>query len=125
MEGQTVPQEEYKHYLDVEDVLKRVGGNRVILTTLLKKFMNGSEEETLKAALANYSADTFADAKAAAHTIKGLAANLSMPALRDAAFNLEMAVKEGGEPGDLPDAVYQARAKTVYVIEAMLASGEI
>jgi HPt (histidine-containing phosphotransfer) domain-containing protein len=123
MEGNPVPQAEYKLYLDAEDALKRMGGNKAILTTLLKKFINGSEEEKLKAALADYSAQNFADAKAAAHAIKGLAANLSMPALREAAFNLEMTVKEGGDLGVLPEAVYQARAKTVFVIEAMLASG--
>ena len=124
MEQQIVAREDFERYLDLGDVLKRLGGNRAILVTLLKKFIAGKEEERLKEALANFP-ESRQEAKDAAHTIKGLAANLSLIGLREAALNLETALKSGGEPGDLPQAVYDAYAKTSNVIQSMLDAGEI
>jgi hypothetical protein len=118
MSSQPVAQEDFLLFVDKADVLARLGGNSMVLSILLKKFIAGSEMEKLKEALDGDNRD---DIRVVAHTVKGLAANLSMPALCKAASELEMAMKEGGEPGELPQAVYDAHEKTVFVVNAMLA----
>ena len=118
MDGPTVPREDFGLYLDMESAMKRLGGNRTVYNTLLKKFLAGNDEEKLISALA---AGDLAAATAAAHNIKGVAGNLSLSALSKAGTALLEALRAGEDPGGLPQAVYETGAKTVFVIETVLA----
>ncbi|MDR0326219.1 MAG: Hpt domain-containing protein [Oscillospiraceae bacterium] len=120
MEEYTVQREDFDRYLDSGDALKRLGGNKMLLNTLLKKFLADGTEGKLKSAIAEGDQE---GARAAAHTIKGLAGNLSLPALREAAAALEAALKAGQDTGDLPQRMYEISAKTAVVVNAVLAEG--
>lgn len=72
----------------IDDLLERVMGNEELARRLARSFVDGMPKQlsALASAIVN------SDAKAtrfAAHSIKGVAANVSCMALRDLAFNLE------------------------------------
>ena len=77
-------------YIDVESALGRLAGNRKLLDTLLKKFANESFLEQLNNEVA---AKDFAAAAKTAHTIKGVASNLSMTGLHGLIVELEQQLK--------------------------------
>jgi len=78
--------------IDFESALKRVGGNRRLLETLMKKFANDSYFEQLKREIA---AKDFAAAAKTAHGIKGVTANLSLNELCSVVTQLEQQLKNG------------------------------
>ena len=61
--------------IDIEDGVKRVMNNRKLYVKLLNKFKDGTNLNDLESGLA---AGDMEKAQTAAHTIKGLAANLSL-----------------------------------------------
>jgi HPt (histidine-containing phosphotransfer) domain-containing protein len=78
--------------IDTDSALKRVGGNRKLLTTLLKRFTSETFLEQLKSEVA---AKDYATAAKTAHGIKGVAANLSLTGLYSAVVTLEQQLKNG------------------------------
>ena len=116
----SVPREDFGKYLDLDDVMKRLGGKRALLDVLLKKHLADTSESSLKEALA---AGDHESAKAVIHAMKGTAGNLSLCALQEAAAALEAVLKEGGEPGGLPEKLYEINAATAFVIQTMLQEG--
>lgn len=104
-------------FLDTEDALKRLGGNEAVYRMLLGKFLKGGTDAALKSAVADGGTEGI---RAAAHTLKGLAANLSMPSLREAAATLEAAVKNGEPTDNLPEAVYAAWDGTADAVQMYL-----
>ncbi len=115
-----VERQEFKQYLDMDDALKRLGGMKTIYTGLLRKFLENTAIGDLRAAEADGNVKEIDEAS---HAIKGLAANLSLPILNSAATALNAAVRNGEEPGGLPQTVYDAWDKTKYVIEETLKEG--
>jgi HPt (histidine-containing phosphotransfer) domain-containing protein len=115
-----VERQDFKRYLDMEDALKRLGGMKTIYTGLLRKFLENTAIADLQAAEQTGDATEISNA---AHAIKGLAANLSLPALQTSASDLNAAIRDGEAPGALPKAVYDAWDKTKYVIEETLSQG--
>ena len=79
-------------YIDAEDGLKRVGGNMGLYKKLLLRFIDGNYFE----ALANHfeSGDTEA-AIHDAHTLKGVAANLSLVEVNRLSAEIEQQLKNG------------------------------
>ena len=77
-------------YIDVSDAMVRLGNNKKLYTALLKKFEGKSMVDDLIGKIK--SGDTSASA-AQAHTIKGIAANLSLKDLRDKSERLEKRIK--------------------------------
>ncbi|MCL2078514.1 MAG: Hpt domain-containing protein [Oscillospiraceae bacterium] len=81
-----------KEYIDVEDAVKRVGGNMDLFKRLLAQFMGGDHFQKLDEALD--AGETEAAARLA-HTLKGTGANLSLHKLSAAAAELEQNIKNG------------------------------
>ncbi|MCP4697274.1 MAG: response regulator [Gammaproteobacteria bacterium] len=80
--------------LNVSAGLNRLGGNKRLFKKLLMDFCqdNADAVQTIRKALDK---EEQAPAMHLAHTLKGLAANLSMESLSGAAASLEMAVRQG------------------------------
>ena len=81
--------------IDIDDGLKRVGGNRKLYRKLLLKFSRGhrSDDSDIKAALDAGDAEA---ARILVHTVKGVASNLGAVRLQKAAVKLEDALKSSG-----------------------------
>lgn len=85
-----------KDYLNIGDAIDRIGGNRESYSNLLEKFFvshAGSAEE-INIALRN---NETATAARLVHSLKGVAGNIGAEKLRDAAIDLEKAIKRWDE----------------------------
>ena len=84
-------------YIDTADGLKRVMNNQKLYVRLLNKFKTETYLENLSDAL---NAADMEKAQIAAHTIKGIAGNLSLLELQKQALAVETQVKNNSvEPG--------------------------
>lgn len=77
-------------YLDFEDGLKRVMNNTNLYLKLLTKFKTGANLDALLAAL---TAEDFTQAQIQAHTLKGIAGNLSLAELYRQSQAVETRIK--------------------------------
>ena len=81
-------------YVDVNDALKRVGGNMGLYKKLLGRFVEGNHMAALVDALKS---DDKEEPIRMAHTIKGVSANLSLIKIRDITTELEQVLKDGAD----------------------------
>ena len=79
-------------YVDFDGGIKRVMNNAKLYVKLLTKFKNDTKLDDLETAIAEGDLEK---AKAAAHTLKGVAANLSLAELFKQCLELETQVKAG------------------------------
>jgi len=79
-------------YLDFADGVKRVMNNSKLYIKLITKFRNETKIDDLEAALA---AGQLEAAQGHAHTIKGVAANLSLTELFKQSLEIETQIKAG------------------------------
>ena len=79
--------------IDVEGALRRLRGNTKLYAKLLGRFLQGAELDGLKAAFESGAAE---EAAKAAHTMKGVAANLSAVDIHKVVIELEISLKESG-----------------------------
>jgi len=100
--------ENSEEYINVEDALKRVGGNMGLYKRLLTRFTDEDHIAPLEEALITGNTE---EASHLAHTIKGVSANLSLIKLAAAAADLEHKVKGGLDHSDS-----FSELKQVYVI---------
>ena len=77
-------------YVDFADGAKRVMNNTKLYVKLLTKFRNDTKLETLEEAI---TAGDMEKAQSAAHTLKGVAANLSLAELFKQSLELETQIK--------------------------------
>jgi len=98
----------HEEYVDVKDALKRIGGSMDLYKRLLNQFSGGDHINPLEEAL---SSGAMEDAARLIHTLKGVAANLSLVKLSTVAGELEHKVKNGI---DLSDSF--AELKNAYLI---------
>ena len=97
-------------YIDVEDALKRVGGNRALYKKLLGRFVDGNYVDAIENAIVSGDAE---EAARQAHTLKGVSANLSLERVRALSIELEGQIRSGGDcSGGLAE-LKQAYAVTV------------
>jgi len=84
--------------IDIDSGIQRVGGNRKLYRNILMKFRNSQAHVVaeIEAAVAASDLDT---ATRVAHTLKGVAGNISANELQAAALNLESALKAGKTDG--------------------------
>ena len=82
-----------ENYMNLDDAMGRLGNNKKLYAMLLKKFDGTAMLEDLKSKVAG---GDVAGSQAQAHTIKGLAANLSLQDLREKAEAIELAIKNSG-----------------------------
>jgi len=95
-------------YINVEDALKRIGGSMDLYKRLLGSFTGGDHINPLEEAL---SVGAMEEASRLIHTLKGVAANLSLIKLSAVASELEHKVKDGADHSDT-----FAELKNVYYI---------
>ena len=85
--------------LDMENGLKRLGGNRELYLRLLRDFV-ADHGDTLEKLLQELRTDQWENALHRIHTIRGVAGNLGGKALESAAAELEKACRAAGNAGD-------------------------
>jgi len=81
-------------YVNVPDALKRIGGSMDLYKRLLNQFSGGDHIDPLEEAL---STGAMEEASRLVHTLKGVAANLSLAKLSTTATELEHKIKNGAE----------------------------
>ena len=84
-------------YVNVSDALKRIGGSMDLYKRLLNQFTGGDHIDPLEEALSVGAMD---EASRLIHTLKGVAANLSLVKLSTVAGDLEHKVKSGLDHSD-------------------------
>ena len=105
-------------YVDVDDALKRIGGNMGLYKTLLERFVKGDHLSELNNAFEKKDMD---EARRAAHTLKGIAANLSLIKLWEGSAALELSVKEGLDHTAALGDINQVYTATVQIISEIIA----
>jgi len=79
-------------YINIDDAMARLNNNKKLYAMLLKKFDGGAMLEDL---LGKIQSGDAIGAEASAHTLKGLAANLSLSDLRARAEEVDILLKAG------------------------------
>jgi len=79
-------------YINLEDALRRIGGNMNLYKRLLSRFTEGNSVEPLEDALLRGDME---ESARLAHTLKGVSANLSLVGIRDISVDLEHAIRDG------------------------------
>ena len=96
-----------QEYVNVQDALKRIGGSMDLYKRLLKQFTGGDYIEPLEEAL---NSEATEEAARLVHTLKGVAANLSLVKISLKASELEHNFKNGIDHSEifaeLKDAYY-------------------
>ena len=95
-------------YIDFADGIKRVMNNTKLYVRLLTVFKNDTNLDALDAALA---AGDMEKARDAIHTLKGVAANLSLTELYKQSLELEIQIKAGAA-----DPAQTEMVKTVFAV---------
>ena len=103
-------------YINVDDALKRVGGNIGLYHKLLGRFVEGNQLDELEKAFEDGNME---DASRMAHTIKGVAANLSLLKLQAVSAELEHAVKDSLDYTDKLSEFRDVYGVTVQVISEL------
>jgi len=85
---------QFMPYVDVDDGLNRVRGNKKLYARLLKTYIPGADTQGIAALLER---KAFEDAQHAVHTLKGVSANLSVKRAFELSLALETCLKEGRE----------------------------
>lgn len=119
MTGMT-PVPDIEKYVDVEDALKRVCGNKAIYKRLLGTFEKSLQLNQLVAEVAEGDLQA---AAATAHSIKGVTANLSLKAAYEKVVEVEAHLKQGfvedGEMDALREILETTVRCTQHVIETL------
>ena len=105
-------------YIDFADGLKRVVNNTKLYVKLLDKFKNENKLDGLEAAIREGNMEK---ARNAAHTLKGVAANLSLTELYKQSLALETQIKSGAaDPAQL-NTVKTVFTRTLQEIDKVIA----
>jgi HPt (histidine-containing phosphotransfer) domain-containing protein len=104
-------------YINFDEGVKRVVNNAALYVKLLTKFKTDINLGEIGTCL---EAGDYEKAQASVHTIKGIAANLSLTALFEKVRNLESQIKEKAlQPGAL-DTVQAVYAETLKKIDEVI-----
>ncbi|GHV94154.1 hypothetical protein AGMMS50293_04740 [Spirochaetia bacterium] len=104
-------------YINYDEGVKRVMNNAKLYVKLLTKFKTDTKLDDLDAALA---AGDMEKAQAAAHTIKGVTANLSLTELYKQTLELETQIKAKAVAPDQFETVKTAFAQTLQEVEKVI-----
>ena len=105
-------------YINVEEGLKRVMNNAKLFSNLLIKFKNYTHLNDIETALEQGDMES---AKNSAHTLKGLAANLSLIELFKQVLELETQLKNGVVDKELLAVVKKVFDQTFIEIDKVIA----
>jgi len=87
------PKADAPRFVDIEDGLRRVGGNRRLYEKLLRQYIEGESDAVMKIR-ANLNAGDVKTAERMAHTIKGVSGNIGVVETQKAAAALEAGIKQ-------------------------------
>jgi len=104
-------------YINVEEGSKRVMNNTKLYVKLLTKFKDDKTFGEIETALASGDMET---ARTAAHTYKGLTANLSLTELYKKSMELEAHIKDGTYKEEYLETVKAAHGITITEIDKVL-----
>ena len=104
-------------YIDVNDALKRIGGNVELYKKLLKRFVEGNQFSELETVLQEGKTE---EAARLTHTIKGVSANLSLAKIRTLAVELEQILIGGLDYSAKLAEFKQANDETLEMIAGIL-----
>lgn len=104
-------------YINVGEGINRVMNNTKLYCNLLKKFKNNESLKEIDDALADENMEI---AQNSAHTLKGLAANLSLTELRKQTSELELQLKAGDLKADQLAILKDVYNKTIIEIDRVL-----
>jgi HPt (histidine-containing phosphotransfer) domain-containing protein len=105
-------------YIDFDDGVKRVMNNTKLYAKLLGKFKEDTSLDAVETALA---AGDMEKARTSAHTLKGLAANLSLKELYNQTLELETQIKAGDVKADQLPTVKKIYAETMPEVDKVIA----
>ena len=105
-------------YVDFEDGKKRVMNNAKFYVKLLTKFRTDTKLDELESAL---TAGDMEKAQNSAHTIKGIAANLSLAELFKQCLELETQIKAKAVNPNQLETVKDVFAKTLQEVDKVIA----
>jgi len=105
-------------YINAEEGSKRVMNNTKLYAKLLNKFKEDPSMSQIEAALADNDNET---AKNSAHTLKGLAANLSLIELFNQCLDLETQLKNASLIPDQFESLKNAYTKTILEVDKVIA----
>jgi HPt (histidine-containing phosphotransfer) domain-containing protein len=107
-----------KVYVDENDGVKRVMNNAKLYVKLLTKFRNENNLNDLNALLGSGDLEK---AQGAAHTIKGIAANLSLTALFQQTLEVETQIKGKAVDQGAVDSLNAVFTETLAAVDKVLA----
>ncbi|MDR1970370.1 MAG: Hpt domain-containing protein [Treponema sp.] len=110
---------EEKVYVDVADGVKRVMNNLGLYVKLLGKF---KEDKSMKDLVNQLSAGDLEKAQITAHTLKGLASNLSLTELFERTRDLESQIKERAVQDGALDALKAVYEETLKKADEVIAT---
>jgi HPt (histidine-containing phosphotransfer) domain-containing protein len=105
-------------YIDFDEGVKRLMGNTGLYVKILRQFKADTNFADLAAHL---SAGDMEKARISAHTLKGLAANLSLTELSARVRDLEGRIKEGAVQPGVMDTVKNVYEETLKKLDEVLA----
>ncbi|MDR2110791.1 MAG: Hpt domain-containing protein [Spirochaetaceae bacterium] len=105
-------------YIDTEDGLKRLVGNTKLYVKLLNKFKVEADLEGILSALRG---GDYEDAQVKAHTLKGIAANLSLKELFLQTQKLEAQIKNKSVDPEMPGTIRACYGETVQYVDKVTA----
>lgn len=112
-----MPDNGLEKYVDLEDALNRIRGNRKLYKILLQSFLNDPRIDEL---VGNIERGDLAAAAKDAHTIKGASANLSLTGLNEAVTVLELQLKAGGYHKESLESCLDSFGETRNAIEELV-----
>jgi histidine phosphotransfer protein HptB len=105
-------------YVDMADGVKRVMNNTKLYVKLLAKFRDDTKADDIETALA---AGDMEKARNAVHTLKGVAANLSLMELFKQSLELETQIKAGTVNPDQLETVKTVFTATIQEVNKVIA----
>ena len=105
-------------YINAEDGKKRVMNNGKLYAKLLTKFKNDTKLDDL---VAFATAQDWEKAQGAAHTVKGIAANLSLTELFNQSLDVETQIKGKSLKSESLESLKQCFAQTIIEVEKVIA----
>ncbi len=104
--------------IDIQDGLKRVGGNKKLFVKLLRQF-HEEQAGIVRQISESFTAGDQTTAVRLAHTLRGVAGNLGVQHVPSAAAKVETLLKDGLREGDFKQAIVKLSAALDPIIERL------
>ena len=108
---------EIKAYVNLDEGMGRVRGNKKLYKRMLGMYLAGKEFEMLETALAEGNLTAAADV---AHAIKGMTGNLSLTAVFNLSTQMMMELRTGAYNKELHDSFKDACEKTTTILDYVI-----